>query len=275
MDFGLAGAAVCISGGTKGLGREAAIAFAREGARVVVTARGEEALAATVELLREAGSPDAFGVRTDVGSAASIEALFAQITARWGELNTLVNMVGPTEPSQGRDFVEVPDDQWQYYFDVGIMSVVRCTRAAVPLMREAGWGRVINISSVSARLGVPMEAPYMTAKAGLGGLSKNMAWALAKENILVNAVTPGVFRTEALEYFMTATGVAETYDPNNLGEVWNWMRETHGGRHGGVIGRVALPDEIASLLLLLGSRANSYIVGANIPIDGGTDFSTG
>jgi 3-oxoacyl-[acyl-carrier protein] reductase len=275
MDLGLAGAAVCVSGGTKGLGRQAAIAFAREGARVVVTARGEEALEATVELLREAGSPDAFGVRTDVGSAASIEALFEQVTSRWGELNTLVNMVGPTEPSQGRDFVEVPDDQWQYYFDVGIMSVVRCTRAAVPLMRKAGWGRVINISSVSARLGIPIEAPYMTAKAGLGGLSKNMAWALAKEGILVNTVTPGVFRTEALEYFMTATGAAETYDPNNLAEVWSWMREMHGGRHGGIIGRVALPDEINSLLLLLGSQANSYIVGANIPIDGGTDFSTG
>ena len=74
-------------------------------------------------------------------------------------------MVGPTEPSKGRDFVEVPDDQWQFYFDVGIMSVVRCTRAAVPLMRKAGWGTVINISSISARVGQSFEAPYMTAKA--------------------------------------------------------------------------------------------------------------
>jgi NAD(P)-dependent dehydrogenase (short-subunit alcohol dehydrogenase family) len=275
MDLGLSGAAVCVSGGSKGLGREAAIAFAREGARVVVAARGADELDRTVELLREAGAPDAFGVRTDLRSLDSIGALFASIEARWGELNTLINMAGPTEPSHGRDFTEVPDEQWQYYFDLGVMSVVRCTRAAVPLMRKAGWGRVVNISSVSARVGIPLEAPYMTAKAGLNGLSKNMAWALAKDGILVNTVTPGVFRTEATAYFMEATGAAQTYSPDDLAQIWAWMREVNGGRHGGAIGRVGLPDELASMLLLLGSRANSYIVGANIPVDGGTDFSTG
>jgi NAD(P)-dependent dehydrogenase (short-subunit alcohol dehydrogenase family) len=275
VDLGLEGAAVCISGGTKGLGREAALAFAREGARVVVAGRGAEALDETVAALRRAGAADAFGLVADAGSLDSITALFAAIEARWGELNTLVNMVGPTEPSAGADFLDVPDEQWRYYFDVGIMSVVRCTRAAVPLMRKAGWGRVINISSVSSRVGLPMEAPYMTAKAGLNGLSKNMAWALAKEGILVNTVTPGVFSTEATRYYMEATGAVATYDPENLGHVWAWMREVNGGRHGGVIGRVGLASELCSLLLLLGSRANSYIVGANIPVDGGTDFSPG
>jgi 3-oxoacyl-[acyl-carrier protein] reductase len=145
MDFGLTGAAVCVSGGTKGLGLEAALAFAREGARVVVTARGTEGLNRAVAALRAAGAPDAFGIATDVGRLNSVNALFELIEARWGELNTLINMVGPTEPSTGRDFLEVPDEQWQFYFDVGIMSVVRCTRAAVPLMRKSGWGRVINI----------------------------------------------------------------------------------------------------------------------------------
>ena len=277
MDLQLQGATVCVSGGTKGLGREAALAFAREGARVVVTGRGKEALERVVEQLRAAGSPDAFGVQTDVGQLASIEHAFARIADRWGELNTLINMVGPTEPSTGSTFLEVPDDQWQYYFDVGVMSVVRCTRAAVPLMRKAGWGRVINISSVSARVGMPMEAPYMTAKAALNGLSKNMAWALAREGILVNTVTPGVFRTEALRHFMEATGAVGQYDPDNLSDISRWMHDLHGGRGrmGGVIGRVALPDELAPLLLLLGSRANSYIVGANIVIDGGTDCSIG
>lgn len=275
MDLGLEGAAVCVSGGTKGLGRAAALAFAQEGARVVVAGRGAEALDSTVAALRGAGARDAFGVQTDVSDLSSIEALFRQIGTRWGELNTLINMVGPTQPSTGRDFLEVPDVQWRYYFDVGIMSVVRCTRAAVPLMRKAGWGRVINISSVSARVGLPMEAPYMTAKAGLNGLSKNMAWALAREEILVNTVTPGVFKTDGTRSYMEATGATDRYDPDNLADIWTWMREVYGGRHGGVIGRVALASEIGSLLLFLGSRANTYMAGANIPIDGGTDFSTG
>jgi NAD(P)-dependent dehydrogenase (short-subunit alcohol dehydrogenase family) len=257
------------------MGREAALAFAREGARVVVTARGAEGLNLTVAALREAGAPDAFGVQTDVSRLASITALFAQIESRWGELNTLINMVGPAEPSAGRDFAEVPDEQWQFYFDVGIMSVVRCTRAAVPLMRKAGWGRVVNISSISARVGQIFEAPYMTAKAGLNALSKNMAWALAKEGILVNTVTPGVFQTEGLRRFMEVTGATATYSPDNLTEVWEWMRNMSGHRPAGAIGRVALPEEVAPLLLLLGSRANSYIVGANIAVDGGTDFSIG
>jgi NAD(P)-dependent dehydrogenase (short-subunit alcohol dehydrogenase family) len=275
MDLGLKGAAVCVSGGTKGLGREAAIAFAREGARVVVTGRGAEALTRTVADLTQAGAPDAFGVQADVGDPASIAAAFDQIAGRWDALNTLINMAGPTDPSPGGDFSEVPDEAWSHYLEVGIMSVVRCTRAAVPLMRRAGWGRVVNISSVSSRVGSAFEAPYVTAKAGLNGLTKNMAWALAKENILINAVTPGVFTTEALRYYMQVTGATETYDPENLADVWSWMREVQGGRHGGVIGRVAQPEEITPLLLLLGSPANSYIVGANIPVDGGTDFSMG
>lgn len=275
MELGLAGAAVCVSGGTKGLGREAALAFAQEGARVVVTARGAEGLTRTVGELLEAGASDAFGVQTDVRQLGSIDALFEQIASRWGELNTLVNMVGPAEPSTGRDFVEVPDEEWQFYFDVGIMSIVRCTRAAVPLMRKAGWGRVINISSISSRVGQIFEAPYMTAKAGLNALSKNMGWALAKENILVNTVTPGVFQTEGLRHFMEMTGATAAYSPDNLTEVWEWMRNLSGNRPAGAIGRVAHPSELAPLLLLLGSRANSYIVGANIAVDGGTDFSIG
>jgi 3-oxoacyl-[acyl-carrier protein] reductase len=274
MDLGLAGAAVCISGGTKGMGREAAIAFAREGARVVVTARGVEGLNETVEALRAAGSPDTFGVQTDVGQSASIDALFRTIGERWGVLNTLVNMAGPTEPSKGVDFTEISDVSWQYCFDVGVMSIVRCTRAAVPLMRKADWARVVNISSTSSRLGMPAEAPYTAAKNAVNALSKNMAWTLARENILVNTVTPGAFHTEALRHYMEVTGAtARGYDADDLTSVARWVKDSFGGRPMGAIGRVAKAGELASILLLLGSPANSYIVGANIPVDGGTDFS--
>jgi NAD(P)-dependent dehydrogenase (short-subunit alcohol dehydrogenase family) len=273
MDLGLAGAAVCISGGTKGLGREAAIAFAREGARVVVSGRGADAIAETVERLREAGAPDAFGVPTDIQSLDSINGLFAEIEARWGGLNTLINMASMALPSEGANFTEVPDDQWGVYFDGAIMSAIRATRAAAPLMRRAGWGRVVNISSISSRLGIPPEAPYMTSKAALNAVSKNMAWALAKEGILVNTVTPGVFRTEGLAEYIEGVGVASEYNPDSLVDCWRFTCDRGGARYGGVIGRVAHPGELAPLLLLLGSPANSYIVGVNIPVDGGTDCS--
>jgi 3-oxoacyl-[acyl-carrier protein] reductase len=272
VDLGLAGAAVCISGGTRGLGRAASLAFAQEGARVVVTGRDQQSIDATVEQMQAAGAAEAWGLRVDLQDLASVEAAFAAIDRRWGELNTLINMAGPTVPSPGQNFTEVPDSDWQYYWDVGIMSVVRCSRLAVPLMRRVEWGRVINISSVSAHLGLPFEAPYMTAKAGLNALGKNMAWALAKEGILVNTITPGVFQTEGTEMFMEMSGVTDRYDPGNLADIWSWMRDVNGARCAGAVGRVGLPGELAPLLLLLGSRANSYIVGANIPVDGGTDF---
>jgi NAD(P)-dependent dehydrogenase (short-subunit alcohol dehydrogenase family) len=115
----------------------------------------------------------------------------------------------------------------------------------------------------------------MTAKGGLNALTKNMAWTLAEEGILVNAVTPGVFRTEGTRQFMELSRVTGRYDPDDLSDIWTWMREVNGGRHGGVIGRVALPQELAPLLLLLGSPANTYLVGTNVPVDGGTDFSIG
>jgi 3-oxoacyl-[acyl-carrier protein] reductase len=275
MDFGLAGAAVCVSGGTKGLGRAAALAFAREGARVAVSARGVDALGETVDALRSAGAPEAIGIEVDVLQPTSIDDLFRQIDSQWGALNTLINMAAVTGPSPGPDFMAVPDEQWQSYLDGGIMSAVRSTRAAVPLMRKAGWGRVVNISSISSRLGVPHEGPYMTAKAGLNAVSKNMAWALARENILVNTVSPGVFRSEGMADYVRAVDSAGSYDPDSLVDCWRFTRDHGSPRYGGAIGRVGQPEELAPLLLLLGSQANSYIVGANIAVDGGTDFSAG
>jgi NAD(P)-dependent dehydrogenase (short-subunit alcohol dehydrogenase family) len=275
MDFGLKGAAVCISGGTKGLGREAALAFAREGARVAVAGRSRHAIDDTVLQLLDAGSPDAFGIEVDLQVPATIEVFFSAIEARWGMLNTLINMAGPSEPSGGMDFTQVADDRWQYYFDVGIMGAVRCTRAAVPLLRKAEWGRVINISSISARIVIPSDAPYQTAKGGLNAFTKSLAWTLAPEGILVNTVTPGVFRTEGTRTWMEMSGATDRYDPENVSDIWTWMRDVNGGRHGGIVGRVGMPAELGPLLLLLGSRANTYIAGANIAIDGGTDFSAG
>jgi NAD(P)-dependent dehydrogenase (short-subunit alcohol dehydrogenase family) len=275
MDFGLKDAAVLISGGTQGMGREAALGFAREGARVAVTARTRADLDALLPDLRAAGAPDVIGLRCDVGSREEIDRAFAEIGRRWDGLNTLVNMVGPTRSPGGNDFMDIPDENWQWYFDIGIMSVVRCTRAAVPLMRKAGWGRVINISSIMARVAGPGEAPYMAAKSGLGALSKNIAWTLAKEGILVNTVTPGAVHTPAIKGYMQATGAHARYDVDDLADVAGYLDDLYGGRVTGAIGRVGGPEEIVPLLLLLGSKANGYIVGADIPMDGGTDYSTG
>jgi NAD(P)-dependent dehydrogenase (short-subunit alcohol dehydrogenase family) len=276
MDLGLKNAAVCISGGTKGLGHATAMAFAGEGARVVVTSRHEKDFAAVVDELLAAGASDAFGVATDVGKAEDITALFAEIDSRWGGLNTLVNMASSTDPARLGPFLDLSDDDWDYHFTVGLMSAVRCMRAAIPLMRKAGWGRIINVSSIQARLGMPFDTPYTAIKAALGAVSKSLGRTFAGEDILINTITPGAFHTASLRHQLVETsGPDSDLDPDSLEDAARWVAERFAGRPVGAIGRVARPEEMGAHMLLLGSRANSYMTGANAVIDGGTDFSTG
>jgi NAD(P)-dependent dehydrogenase (short-subunit alcohol dehydrogenase family) len=130
MDLGLAGAAVCVQGGSKGMGRAAAECFARDGARVVVLARGQDAIDAAVASLQGLGSPDAWGIHTDLTRPDPIEAAFTTIGRRWGELNTLVNTAGPGGSQS--TFETLADADWLASFEIGALAAVRCTRAALP-----------------------------------------------------------------------------------------------------------------------------------------------
>ena len=197
MDLGLAGAAVCVQGGTKGMGRAAAECFARDGARVVVLARGQEELDATAEALRRLGSPDAWSQRVDLARPETIDAAFAEIARRWGELNTLVNAAGPGASQS--TFDAIADDEWRAAFEIGALSAVRCTRAALPLLRKAAWARVVNVSAHSTKRQSARLAAYTAAKAAMTSISKNMSLALAKEEILVNTVSPGIVRVGGVQ----------------------------------------------------------------------------
>src|ERR1700738_90434 len=144
MDLNLAGAAVCVQGGSKGMGRAAAECFAADGARGAVMARGRHALDETVERLIELGSPDAVALSVDASNAASIINGFAELGERWGELNSLVCAVGP-EVSQ-LPWDQVSDEQFVDAFVIGALSAVRCARAALPLLRAAKWARIVNLA---------------------------------------------------------------------------------------------------------------------------------
>lgn len=277
MDLEMKGATVLISGGSKGMGRACALGFAREGARVIVTARNPAVLEPAAAELRAAGAADALALRCDIGCKDDIAAVFAEIEDRYGQLNTLINMAGPTDPEHlGADFAQTSDESWDYYYQVGLQSVIRACRFAVPLMRKAGWGRIVNISSQTARLGEPGQAGYMVMKSALNTLTKNMAWGLAKENILVNSVTPGGVYSELMAEHMRASDCeARGFDPATLEGAAAWLADYVGARSVGAIGRVATPDELAPQIMLLGSKINSFCTGTNVAVDGGTDFSTG
>jgi hypothetical protein len=134
MDLGFAGAAAVVSGGSKGMGRAAALSLAAEGARVAVLARGRSALDDTVAALQRAGSPDAIAIKTDLTVRTDVDAAFAQLAERWGECNVLVNAAGPVEVGVRR-FENLDDEEWHATFDIGTLSAARCVRAALPLLR--------------------------------------------------------------------------------------------------------------------------------------------
>jgi 3-oxoacyl-[acyl-carrier protein] reductase len=270
MDLGLRDAAVVVSGGSKGMGRAAAECFAGEGARVAVLARGREALDATVSELFQAGATDAVAIRTDLTDRVSVDAAFAHVGERWGELNVLVNAAGPVEVGINR-FEDVDDEEWMATFDIGTLSAARCVRAALPLLRAAEWARIVNVSAHSTKRQSPELVAYTASKAALTSLSKNLSLSLAPEGILVNTVSPGSFLSAGMVGYLEAQPPERRVDPSSLEDAMRVMVEDFG--HPAHLPRAGDPGEIGPVIAFVGSRVNSYMTGANVNVDGGSDFT--
>jgi 3-oxoacyl-[acyl-carrier protein] reductase len=266
MDLGLGGAAAAVVGGSKGMGRATAECLAAEGARVAVLARGRAALDETVEALRASGSADPVGIVCDSTDRAAVERAFAEIGERWGELNVLVHTVGAPA---GR-FEELSDEDWHATFDRATLSAVRSIRAALPLLRRAAWARIVNVSAHSTRRQSPLIVAYTAAKAALTSLTKNLARSLAPEGILVNTVSPGTFVTASFTERLRPELEARGLDPADPHDVMTWIREVYG--QPADLGRAGLPEEIAAVIVFLASRRNTYCTGADVNVDGGSDF---
>jgi NAD(P)-dependent dehydrogenase (short-subunit alcohol dehydrogenase family) len=240
--------------------------MADDGARVAVLARRKDLLDETVAALRERGSPDAVGLAVDVTDARAVEAAFAELGERWGELNALVNAVGPGDTGT---IDTLSDDGWARSFDLGLMSAVRCTRAALPWLRKATWARIVNVSAHSTRRQTPTLIGYTAAKSALTSVSKNLAKTLAPENILVNTVSPGTFLSGGVRSWLEGRAAQRGIEPTLEG--LNRIIEEDFG-HPCDLGRAGLPDEIGAVIAFLASKRNSYMTGANVNVDGGSDF---
>ncbi len=269
VDLELAGTAVVISGGSKGMGRAAAECLAAEGARVAVIARTPGPIEATVDALLELGSPEAIGLQADLTQRSDVDAAFEELRERWGEVHALVNAAGPVEVGI-KDFADLDDDEWIATFDIGTLSAVRCVRAALPLLRRAPWARIVNISAHSTRRQSPSLVAYTASKAAMTSLSKNLAQSLAPEGILVNTVSPGSFLSEGMRAYLEALPPERGVDPDDLADAMRVIDEDFG--HPAFLPRAGDPAEIGPLITFLVSPKNSYMTGANINVDGGSDF---
>jgi NAD(P)-dependent dehydrogenase (short-subunit alcohol dehydrogenase family) len=253
-----------ISGGSAGMGLAVAERFARDGAAVCVLGRGHSSLDEASDKIREAGARDVLALRCDVGDEAAVAVCFSEISRRLGHVNALVNAVGA--PAQG-GFDDLDDAGWLDAFDLGVLSAVRTIRHALPLLRQASWARIVNVTAMSVKHQSPRLIAYTASKAALASVTKNLARSLGPEQILVNAVAPGAVLSEALVGAITAAG-ADGSDPSVVYGVLEAQYGHHADLH-----RVGTPAELAEVIWFCASEANSYMTGAQLNVDGGSDFA--
>ena len=238
MDLGLADNVCLVTGSTGGIGLATAELLRAEGATVVTTGRSGG------------------DVRADLSHAGEPERVVAETIERHGRLDVLVNNVGYSEI---RKLEDVTDEIWQASFDLNLLSAVRATRAALPGMRERRSGTIVNVSSTAAKRPSTGMPDYSVLKAALLSFSRLVADLHAKDGIRCNAVTPGPTATQA---WTGPGGLAE-----QQGDRDEVLAKVGAGRP---LGRLAEPDEIASVIVFLLSDRASYVTGAAWSADGGT-----
>jgi NAD(P)-dependent dehydrogenase (short-subunit alcohol dehydrogenase family) len=263
MDLGLANAAAVVVGGSRGIGLATAGCLAAEGARVGIVGRNASKLHEAARLVMDAGSPDVLELRSDVDSASDVDAFVTRVRACWGQLNILINAVGPGAVG---GFEALDDTDWAAAFDRGTMSAVRCVRAALPLLRDAEWARVVNVTAMSVQHQQPFLVSYTAAKSALLSVTKNLARALAPHGILVNAVAPGPILTDWARPILDQAGVEEG------DAVAAYQHLARDNALAVDLCRVGRPEEVAAVIAFCASRRNTFMTGAHLNVDGGSDF---
>ena len=245
--FSLKGRVALVTGASRGLGFAMAQALAQAGALVVLNGRD----AATLALRRadiEAAGGQAEIAAFDVCDRLAADAAMDAILARHGRLDILINNAAFGVP---RDFFDISDDDWRLSLNVALDSCFRLSRKAAAGMAAQGWGRIIMISSVNARIGRATNTPYITAKAGLEGLARGMATELATRGVTVNCIAPGYMATDINTKFREQPGQYE------------WIRNRTPMKRWGA------PEDLMGAAVFLASEASAFMTGQVMVIDGG------
>lgn len=242
----LTGKTAIVTGGSRGIGRAAALALAEAGADVAVIFAGNtQAAEETVRLIEEKGVK-ALSIQCDVADEAAVSAMVKDVKKELGRIDILVNNAGITRDGL---LMIMKEEDWQAVLDTNLTGAFHCTKAVARLMMKQRSGSIINITSVVGETGNAGQANYAAAKAGLIGFTKSVAKELASRNIRCNAIAPGCIETD-----MTAVLGEDTVDA---------MIQSI------PMGRVAQPEEVAKAVLFLASDDASYITGQTLNVDGG------
>jgi 3-oxoacyl-[acyl-carrier protein] reductase len=264
MDLGLSGRACVVTGASRGIGRATARTLCEEGADVLLIARSEDALLEAADECAAAGQ-DAGGraesLVADVTEAEAAERIAGEAAERLGQVDVLVNNAGT---ARRRDLDDVPDEDWYAAWELNVMAPMRLMRAAVPGMRERGWGRIVNVSSSSGKRPSGSTPEYSVAKAAELSLSRLFADRYAADGVLINAIAPGAVKSE----LWTDEGglLDQVMEMDGLSSRDEALEAAARGRP---IGRLAEIDEVAGAIVFLCSEQASYTSGAAWSVDGG------
>ena len=262
MDLGLRGRTAIVTGGSKGIGREIALTLALEGAEVVVTARGKDAVDEAVADILAAGGR-AIGISSDMAEAGAAALVVRGTVEYFGKVDILVNNAGGQRKRAGFD--ELTDDDFLEAYTDNVLSVVRMVRAVLPAMRARQWGRIINIVSEASTQPERVFQHYNAAKAAELNLTKSLSKALARDGILVNAVAPGLIATPGVEAGFTEGAEAQNRPVEDVKA--DFFRKFKPGL---VLARAGTSSEVAAVVAFLASERASYVTGANYRVDGGS-----
>ena len=258
------GAVSVICGGSTGIGLASAKRLAAEGGRIALVGRHEASLDQARGAVMAAGADDVLALIADATKDDEVAVAFHAVEEKWGEVHALVNAVGPN--GAGR-FDDLSDEDWMRAFDTGALTAVRGIRHALPLLRRAAWGRIVNVTAVSVQHQSTALIGYTAAKSALASITKNLARSLASDGILVNAVAPGPVLTAPIQ----AAVRAAHGNPDDHRDAYRVMAEQYGTSVD--LGRVADATEIAEVVAFCASAANTYMTGAHLNVDGGSDFT--
>ncbi|MGF6532875.1 MULTISPECIES: SDR family NAD(P)-dependent oxidoreductase [Paraburkholderia] len=257
MDLQLKGKLALVSGSTAGIGLAIASALAQEGARVIVNGRKQEAVDEVVAQLKSSTGGDVLGFAGDLSKADVAN----ELARRYPDVEILVNNLGIFEP---KPFEEIPDEDWQRFFDVNVLSGVRLARLYLPSMKRANWGRIIFISSESG-LQIPVEmVHYGVTKTAQIAVARGIAESVAGTGITVNTVLPGPTKSRGVGDFVDGLAKADGKTSGQVEkEFFEHVRPTS------LIKRFASTEEVASLVAYVASPLASATTGAALRVDGG------
>ncbi len=252
MDLGLDGKVAIVTGGTQGIGKATALRLAREGAGVVICARGRDLLDAAVAQVREAGGR-AHPVAADVATPDAAAGIVEEALKAFGRIDILVNNAGTSATGA---FESVTDAAWQADFDLKLFGAVRLIREAVPHMKQQGGGRIVNVTNIGAKQPSAGSMPTTVTRAAGLAMTKALSKELAPHQILVNAVCIGLIRAGQHEKTAARRGI-------DVEQLYETM-----GRNV-PIGRVGRAEEAANVIAFLASAAASFVTGTSVNLDGG------